>query len=283
MAASLLWALLPDVRAGERPRFPFFAGLVALLSFAQTLGLAASESLFVAKLGAGSLAVGFIAASAFTVLGSLLYALRVGTVRNDLLFVRWLGSSALVLAGATVAVLSDVAAVYWFLLCLWYAIQAILISHFWTLTSDYFDTLASKRLFPLFTAGTSVGGAAGGFVAIGLAGAAGPVALVAGWAVSLAAAALFVRLGRRRLRRWGLLEEEQDESSMEGLRGAGRFIQGSALARWLVLSVLGMVLALFMAQYLYLEVFVSSFPDPAALATFLSVYLAVSNLVELAI
>ncbi len=282
-ASALVWALLPDVRAGERPRFPFFAGLIALLSFAQTLGLAASESLFVAKLGAGALALGFIAASIFSVVGSLFYAVRVGAVRNDLLFVRWLTGSAGLLAAVTAAALYEVEAAWWALLCLWYALQAILINHFWTFASDYFDTLASKRLFPLFTAGTSVGGAAGGLVAMGLASAAGPVALVAGWSAGLAAAALLVRLGRRRLRRWGLLEDERDESSMEGLRGAVRFLGTSALARWLVLSVLGMVLALFMAQYLYLGIFVASFPDPAALATFVAAYLFFSNLVELAI
>ncbi|HZO08286.1 MAG TPA: hypothetical protein VFC77_02825, partial [Myxococcota bacterium] len=60
-ATAALWRLLPDVRAGEYDRFLFFAGLVALLSLAQTLGLAASEALFVAKLGAAALAPGFIA------------------------------------------------------------------------------------------------------------------------------------------------------------------------------------------------------------------------------
>jgi len=283
-ASAALWRLLPDVRVRERPRFLFFGGLVALLSFAQTLGLAASEALFVAKLGAHALAPAFIAASLVTVLGSLFYAVRVGAVRNDLLFVHWLAGAATVLALATGAVWREVELAYPAILCLWYALQAILINHFWTFASDYFDTLASKRLFPLFTAGTSVGGAAGGLAAMLLASATGPVALVAGWSLSLAGAAVFVRLAQRRLRRWGLsVEDEADESSMEGLRGAVRFLGRSALARWLVVSVLGMVLALFLAQYLYLDVFAASFPDPADLATFLSAYLAVSNLVELAV
>ena len=109
MAASgWLWALLPDVRARERPRFLFFGALIALLSFAQTLGLAVSEALFVAKLGVAALAPGFIAASLVTVLGSLLYAARVGALRNDVLFVRWLAGAALLLAGATVGVVREV-------------------------------------------------------------------------------------------------------------------------------------------------------------------------------
>jgi HEAT repeat protein len=283
-ARDALWRLLPDVRVQERSRFLFFGGLVALLSFAQTLGLAASEALFVARLGAGALAGAFVAASLVTVLGSLLYAVRVGAVRNDILFVRWLGGAAITLAVATGAAGREVELVYPAMFCLWYVLQAVLINHFWTFASDYFDTLASKRLFPLFTAGTSVGGAAGGLAAMLLATTTGPVALVAGWSFSLASAALFVGLARRRLRRWGLSsEDEADESSMEGLRGAVRYLGRSALARGLVVSVLGMVLALFLAQYLYLEVFAASFPDPTELATFLAAYLALSNFVELVV
>ena len=283
-ATAALWRLLPDVRAGEYDRFLFFAGLVALLSLAQTLGLAASEALFVAKLGAAALAPGFIAASLVTVLLSLVYAVRVGVLRNDVLFVRWLAGAAVVLAATTAATAAGVEAAYPALLCLWYALQAILLNHFWTFASDYFDTLASKRLFPLFTAGTSLGGAAGGLLAIGLSSAAGPVALVGAWSLALGAAALVVFLFRTRLRRWGpLVAEERDESSLEALRGAGRFVRTSPLARWLVVSVLGMVLALFLAQFVYLEIFVLRFPDPVQLATFLSVYLFASNLVELAV
>jgi hypothetical protein len=93
-----------------------------------------------------------------------------------------------------------------------------------------------------------------------------------------------VRLGQRGLRRWGLLaEEESDESSMEGLRGAVRFLGTSPLARWLVASVLGMVLALFLAEYLFLGLFAASIPDEAELAAFFAAYLAVSNVVELGI
>src|SRR5437867_2231555 len=131
-ASGALWRLLPDVRAGERARFLFFAGLIAQISLAQTLGLAASEALFVAKLGAAALAPAFIAASLLTVLGSLCYAVQVGAMRNDLLFVRWLGGSALLLFAATVATWGGLEAAYPALLCLWYALQAILINHFWT-------------------------------------------------------------------------------------------------------------------------------------------------------
>ena len=38
--AELFWRLLGDVRADERSRFLFFAGLFTLITLAQTLGLA---------------------------------------------------------------------------------------------------------------------------------------------------------------------------------------------------------------------------------------------------
>ena len=84
VAAEALWRLVPDVRPGERPRFLFFAGLFTLVSFAQTVGLAGAEALFLARFGAEGLPVALILASAATVLLSLVYALRVGSVRNDL-------------------------------------------------------------------------------------------------------------------------------------------------------------------------------------------------------
>ena len=39
-----------------------------------------------------------------------------------------------------------------------------------------------------------------------------------------------------------------------------------------------MVLAIFVAQYLYSEIFVSAFPDPGELAVFFGLYLAITNL-----
>jgi HEAT repeat protein len=282
--AAALWRVLPGVRTRERSRFLFFAGLVALISLAQTLGLAASEALFVAKLGAHALAPAYVAASLLTIVTSLYYAVRVGVQRNDRLFVRWLAGSALLLAALAAAALRDVPGVYPALFCVWYALQAVLLNHFWTFASDYFDTLASKRLFPLFTAGTSVGGMLGGLLAMLVVGLVGALGLVIAWALCLAATAVVVHLAYRPLRRWGpLVVDESDESSVEGLRSAVHFLGSSPLARWIVLSVLGMVLALFLAQYLYLEVFAESFHDPAELATFLSAYLAASNFFELGV
>ncbi len=249
---ALLWRLLPDVRSYERSRFLFFAGLLTLISMAQTMGLAGSEALVLAELGAGQLPPTFVAAALFTVLGSMVYAVRVGAVRNDGLFIQMLIGAGALLVAATAGVAAGNVWLLPALLCLWYLSDAVFVNHFWTFSGDYFDTHSSNRLVPLFTIGSSVGGALGGGTALLLNQVGGATTLVAAWGVLLAGAALMLRLGRRPLRRWGPLElEEADETSVEGMRGALGHLRGSSLSRWLVVSALGMVFAFFLAQYLY--------------------------------
>ena len=60
-----------DVRAAERGRFGWFAGLAALLAFAQMLGQAGTEAIFLARLGAAQLPLAFVLASVATVAASL--------------------------------------------------------------------------------------------------------------------------------------------------------------------------------------------------------------------
>jgi HEAT repeat protein len=280
--AELFWRLLPDVRAGERTRFLFFAGLFTLINVAQTVGLAGSEALLLGELGARALPLTFIFASLATVLGSILYAVWVGRLRNDDLFAWLLALSALLLGCLAWLAQSGLAAALVALVCLFYLTQAIFLNHFWTFSGDYFDTLASKRLVPLFTVGASLGGLLGGAFTIVAARSLPSVALIAAWGALLAAAALMLRLARRPLRRWGPLElEEADETSVASLRGAVRHLGSSALAGWMLVASLGMVLALFLAQYLYSDIFARSFDTPEALATFFGVYLTVSNVAEI--
>ena len=170
------------------------------------------------------------------------------------------------------------------LFCAFYLGQAVFINHFWTFSGDYFDATASKRLFPVFTIGASVGGLLGGGAAVLLTEVWGPSALIACWGLLLLAAAGELRLLRDQLRRWGPLElEEADDTSVENIRGALGWVGSSRLGIWLCLSALGMVLALFVAQYLYSDIFLRTYPDPTALAAFFGLYLAFTNLLEIAI
>jgi len=281
---NLFWRLFPDIRLQERSRFLFFAELAALISLAQTLGLTGAEALFLSEVGIEYLPITIIGGSASTVLGFVLYAMRVGDVRNDGLFVQMLVGAAIALTAATAGIWYQVPGISIFLICFFFVTQAIFVNHLWTFTADYFDTVASKRLVPLFTIGASVGGVVGGLVAAGMTGIAGAASLVAGWALFLFGAAAIIRIGRSRLRSWGPIDlEEADETSVEGIQGALRYVRASKLGAALLVSAIGMILALVVARYMWLDAFSQRFPDPAALAAFIGLFLAATNAIEIAI
>jgi HEAT repeat protein len=277
----MLWRLFGNVREAERKRFRFFLLLGGLIALAQMLGQAGSEALFLARLGAARLPATFVAASLATVAASLLYALRVGRARNDRVLAELLalGSLAVGVCAWLVHTGSEPALVA--LYCLFFATQAVLTNHYWTLVGDFFDTLAAKRLVPLFMVGLSLGGAVGGVTAIGVVSSLSAEALLLGWAIGLAAAAVVAITSRARFQRWhALAAVEEDETSVAGIRAAMRYLRASPLGRALVASALAMVLAVFVAQYLYSGMIAAAFPDEADLARFLALYLAVSNGIE---
>ena len=183
---SSLWRLFPTVRSSERGRFLFFFAISALISAGQTIGLTGTEALYLVRIGPANLPVAFTLASLVTVAGSLVYAYWVGRLHNDRFFVFLLGGSALVLGGASLFVRQDLPWLVTALFCGFYLLQAVFVNlHFWTFAADFFDTLASKRLFPLFALGASVGGVIGGLFAALLSRWLGVEALIVAWTVPL--------------------------------------------------------------------------------------------------
>ena len=283
----MIWSrLFPSVRRAERERFKFFFLLSSFLCLGQTLGLVGAESLLLSHLGAGVLPTAFILASLVTVALSLLYAFGVDRARNDNYFIQILLSFASFVTLMTLCVIyfpSFEAVSLVGLFCLYYANFAISTNHFWTFTADFFDSLQSKRLFPLFTVGASMGGLTGGCIAGLVAGRPGGAhELLWGWIASFVFAAAWLRYHRGALRRWGPLEiEESDETSMDGMRSSIRFLRNSRMGKILVLSALFMVTSLFVSQYLYSDIFVKAYPKPDDLAKFFGLFLAAANAFEL--
>jgi len=278
------WKLIPAVRRTERGRFACIMALGAVVTLAQGMGLAGAEALFLVRLGAERLPTTFVLASLFTVGASLLYAVRVGRARNDRVFVEVLTAAALGVGLSAAAFRLGYEQALPAMLCLYFAAQAVLISHYWTFAGDFFDTLATKRLVALFTVGMSVGGLAGGLIAMTVLTRASAEALVWGWSLSFALAAVGLLLVQGRFAAWrALVGAEEDETSVSGIQAALRSLRHSALGRWLVFSALAMVLAMFVAQYVYADIMVRSFPDEAELAAFLALFVAASSGVEIAV
>jgi HEAT repeat protein/type III secretory pathway component EscS len=283
----VIWTrLFGSVRKSERERFKFFFLLSGFLCLGQTLGLVGAESLLLAHLGADVLPVVFILASVVTVVLSLIYAFGVDRARNDNYFIQILMVFGVLIASMTFLsghVEGGMKFGLVALFCLWYANFAISTNHFWTFTADFFDSLQSKRLFPMFTVGASLGGLVGGCVAGLVAGRPGGAEeLLWGWVASFGLAAFWLRYNRGALRRWGPLEiEESDETSWDGMRSSIRFLRSSRLGKLLVVSALFMVTSLFVSQYLYSGLFVRAYPEPDDLAKFFGLFLAAANALEL--
>ncbi|HVN38949.1 MAG TPA: cyclic nucleotide-binding domain-containing protein [Myxococcota bacterium] len=280
--SELFWRFLPAVRRAERSRATYFTALFTLLSASQTFGLVGSEALLLARLGSAELPKAFVSAALVTVAGSLAYASAVGVLRNDRLYIGMLTGAAALLGLATAG--AGDARVLIGLYCAFYLTQAVFMSHFWTFSGDYFDTLTSKRLFPVFTVGSSFGGLLGGAASLPAIQAYGAESLIAGWAAGLAGSALLLWLGRRLLRTWVPREQDEaDETSVQSMRAAASYLRRAPLGRALAVSALGMVLALFIAQYLYSQIFAAAFPKSEELAAFIGSYLAVTNAIEIAL
>ncbi|MCZ6824412.1 MAG: hypothetical protein O7E50_01875, partial [Gemmatimonadetes bacterium] len=62
-----IWRFVRSVRAQERRRLLFFAGVAALVSLGQTLGLAGAEALFLTRYGVEYLPQTFVFASVVTI------------------------------------------------------------------------------------------------------------------------------------------------------------------------------------------------------------------------
>src|SRR5262245_26708397 len=144
------WRLLPAVRRPERSRALFFTALIAVVLGAQTVGLAGSEALFLARLSARELPLAFVIASLAAVGGSAIYAVIVGRTRNDTLFAAMLLGAGALLAAVPIAVPEPGTRGLFALIAAYYLTQCIFANHFWTFAADYFDTLTSKRLVPVF-------------------------------------------------------------------------------------------------------------------------------------
>jgi hypothetical protein len=231
------WRILPAVRRGERPRALFFTGLLTLVSAAQTSGLAGSEALFLTGLSAAHLPLAFVIASLVTVVGSMLYAARVGVARNDTLFAQMLLGAGVALAAVPFLVDAPGALLLYALIAAFYLTQSVFTNHFWTFSGDYFDTTTSKRLFPVFTVGSSVGGQLGGIGGALSARELGPLASIGLWGVLLCVASAALLRARRALARWGPIgADEADETSVESMRGAVSILRRQPIGRWLVLS-----------------------------------------------
>jgi HEAT repeat protein len=139
----------------------------------------------------------------------------------------------------------------------------------WSLAGALHDTRQSKRLFPLYGAGLVVGLVAGGFLTSPLAAALGTEQLVFVWAGGTLAAAWLARSAARR----GPPRAVRGRASRPpGITAGWRAVRGSALLRWMGLSIALFALAFFVLSFLFARTVAARYPEAERLAGFLGVF-----------
>src|SRR5262249_16066998 len=150
-------------------------------------------------------------------------------------------------------------------------------THFWTYISDYFDINETRRLFPYFPIGNSLGGVAGGVLMFLLAPYVPAEHLAWSWVVALLATWWLIIAISPRFLGFVLRDaEEADDTSLNNLRQGMLFLRRSTLGRWHVFYAALMVMCLFFLQFGYSCIFAQQYGSSQALAGFLGVFLAIA-------
>ena len=279
----MLLKLFPVVRSSELSRFRFFLVLAGLLFCSQSTAMTVCESLLLSRLGLSALPYSVLLASALTMACSYLYSKWVGRHRNESSLLRLIALGIVLILAFVPFVFYQYKAAYVSIFAFHFVTFTILSSHLQAMAGDYFDTLSAKRILPLIGIGATLGEIAGGLAASTVTRFLPIESLLFVWAGFLMLAALHTARHRSQLEIWN----PRPESLNSGRESRGpstsiwSLLKQSPLNRSLLGAVCTMILTMSMVQYVVSDVFVTTYPKDADLASFLGVFVAFTNTVEL--
>lgn len=281
----MLKRLFPDIRSSEAHRFRFFFLLAGLIMASQSTAMTVCESLLLSRLGIEALPYSVLAASALTMVCSFIYSKRVGRIRNEYMLLILIAISVTVILSSIPLVLAKSKAAYVGIFAFHFVTFTVFTGHLQALADDYFDTLAAKRIMPLVGVGATAGEIAGGLSASAITKIVPVEGLLAVWAMFLIAAAIFTVRYLEQLKVWNPVAQKSQPSAATTHKSVSmmKVLKSAPLHRSLVGTVCFMILAMSMAQYVVSDVFVKSFPNENDLASFLGIFVACSNALELVI
>lgn len=263
------------IRPGEERAAVRLLATMVVLWAGFGIGASAVESLLLSRHGAGILPPLFVALAPATIVAavgiSALLAGRFGSVAPR--------AAPLVYAVAVIG-MRPLADSRWdgaFPL-LWVLMMVLWLSNgitAWALAGRVHDTRQAKRLFPLYAAGVIVGGTIGGFATPLLAASIGVPNLLWVWAAACAAGFAAARA----VPRGAAVARRRRRSSGGGLG----VVRGSALLRWMFVSIVGFAFLYFTLTLLFARGLVARFPDPTGLAAFLGTFTGAANAATLAV
>lgn len=279
----MLLKLFPVVRSSELSRFRFFLVLAGLLFCSQSTAMTVCESLLLSRLGLSALPYSVLLASALTMVCSYLYSKWVGRHRNENSLLRLIALGIVIILAFVPLVFYQYKAAYVSVFAFHFVTFTILSSHLQAMAGDYFDTLSAKRILPLIGIGATLGEIAGGLAASTVTRFLPIESLLFAWAGFLMLAALHTAKPRAQLEIWNPHPDSVNTGGPS--RGSSTpiwsLLRQSKLNRSLLGAVCTMILTMSMVQYVVSDVFVTTYPKDADLASFLGVFVAFTNTVEL--
>ena len=241
------------------------------------------ESLLLSRMGIEALPYSVLIASALTMFCNYLYSRWVGKRRHEHSLLVLLFLAVLVIAVFAPFVLAGWKSAYVGIFAFHFVTFSLFTGHLQTLSTDYFDTLAAKRIMPLIRIGATLGEVAGGFLSSAVTRMFSLESLLLAWAGFLILAAVYTQLMRSKLLTWNPKNNPGRSSETEQGGRVGEAVRRNPLSYSLLGMTVSMALTMAMVQYVVADVFVQSFPDEAKLASFLGLLTAFSNILELLI
>ena len=157
-----------DIRPGEWQRLLLLYVLAFALNASVVWGYAASDALFLERLGVKNLPLMFIADALLTAVAIIFYGPFVDRISNARLMIAICVLGSLILAFARVGLAFDLTLVYPLLYLLQCILKASISIHAWTYIADFYDTRTAKRHFPLISSGSRISGILAGFLILPL-------------------------------------------------------------------------------------------------------------------
>ncbi len=283
-----------DIKTGEWPKFLWMFFFYFLSGTQFVVGISVSESLFLREIGFQYLPYMYIFNAAVVMAISTFYVSFADRIDNAKLFVLILSLYLVIILTVRGLIFLDirflgVKIAYPLLHATYVSFVAMVVTHFGAFIADYYDTLESKRLYPLIYSGARIGGILCGLGLPFIVGAVGGSNnLIFFWAASMGASMLIVGVIRARFvplteaaarPRGKKLKVSTAENMREGLR----YIRQSRFLQVFAIFTLALIILRYFMEFEYSIIFQATFPEKDRLTAFYGVFAGVASIFALGI
>lgn len=282
---SDLFGRIFDIRAGEWLRLLLLYALAFTLNVSVVWGQAASDALFLQRIGVSYLPLMFIADALVTLATILVYSSFVDRISNMRLMIAIALLGSLLLMGSRVGLAFELRPVYPLLYLLDRALKAIITVHAWSFIADFYDAQTAKRHFPLIGSGSRTSGILAGLLILPLTRLFYVENLILAWVAALLISAWLAWLTPRLVKSDNTTKPGQQERQgvIENLHTGLSFVAHSRYLRLLSMAAIVGTMLLYLLEYYSQRVFVQHFETAAELASFYGLLGAAADLITLPI